>query len=121
MLLGDAPRLGVYGDQGEAHLQDPAVHDVAHTGGQLDLCLVVYSLGQSEMVQLSADCSPLAPLIQGSPGSPPPLPVVSPARRQWGSNGLGSRGWGPAWFCVSSVSQCWVSENFLASDLFHID
>lgn len=77
MLLGDGPRRGVNGDEGEAHLQDPAVHDVTHGEGQLDFVLTVYSLGQSQRVQLSAHWPPFTPPIQGSPGSCQFLPMVS--------------------------------------------
>lgn len=86
MLLGDGPRRGVNGDEGEAHLQDPAVHDVTHGEGQLDFFLTVYSLGQSQRVQLSAH-RPLSPRHPGQPGSRRLLPVVS-------FPGGGALGWG---------------------------
>lgn len=47
MLLGDGARGGVHGDDREAHLQDPAVHDGTHRVRQTDGCLIVYSLGHS--------------------------------------------------------------------------
>lgn len=73
MLLGNVPCLGVHGDDREAHLQDPAVHDFAHRERQLDGRLIVHSLGQSRMGQLSA--GPAShPTRAAQPLQPWPLP-----------------------------------------------
>lgn len=105
MLLGNVPCLGVHGDDREAHLQDPAVHDFAHRERQLDGRLIVHSLGQSRMGQLSA-----GPRLSPHPGSAAPAALASPqgchlAGRQWRGPGLGGGSWGPGPFCLPSAAQ----------------
>lgn len=61
MLLRDGPGLGVHGDEREAHLQDPAVHDGFHILRQSDGRLLVHSL--EEDTQVREPCAP-----RGEPG-----------------------------------------------------
>lgn len=85
VLLGDAPCLGVHSDDREAHLLGPAVHDGTHGVWQLDGRLIVYSLGQRDMVRPSATA-----ILPPTHSPLHPWPPLS------GSTLLGGRSWGPS-------------------------
>lgn len=77
MLLGEGACGGVHGDDREAHLQDPAVHDGTHGVRQTDGPLVVYSLGRSNPGRPSAQ-RPRHSAHPPQPGQTPGLALEGP-------------------------------------------